>query len=324
MKYQDYYEILGVERNASAAEVKKSYRRLARKFHPDLNKSKEAEQKFKEITEAYEVLQDPEKRKRYDALGASWKDGQDFRPPPGWEHIFTGGAGRAGQGEDFSATGFSDFFEAIFGGADILSGAGGQGHQFSFAKSRGPQKGGDAEATITLSLKDLYEGGSKNINLEQTERDPHGSEVKSSKSYQVNIPVGLKEGGVIRLNGQGQKGARGGKDGDLLLRVHIAPDPELRVDGFDIHSSVPVSPWEAALGAKVQVNTLGGRVTLGIPQGSQSGARLRLRSLGLRKKAGEQGDHYVEVKIVIPKQLTDDERKLLMQLQEVSQFKPRG
>lgn len=346
VKFQDYYKTLDVERNASKEEIQKAYRKLARKYHPDVSKQKGAEEKFKQATEAYEVLKDPEKRKRYDMLGENWKAGQEFQPPPGWEQVFTqfgrgaggsggptfsfrtsGGAGPGGMG------GFSDFFEMLFGGAAGGGGAqsGGRGRMFEnafdFGGERGERayggsaKGESHEVEITVTLEEVYRGGTKAVQLEIVEQTPGGVQQRSLKTYQVKIPPGISEGGIIRLKGEGAKGPGGA--GDLRLKVKIAPHPRFKVDGTNVSTMVPIAPWEAVLGAKVPVQTLEGAVTVSIPAGSQGGQQLRLRGKGLRTKTGERGDMLAELKIVVPRAPSEQERERYEQLAKVSSFNPR-
>jgi curved DNA-binding protein len=315
VQYQDYYAILGVPRNANDEQIKAAYRKLARQYHPDVNKTKEAEDKFKQISEAHEVLKDPTKRQRYDALGSSWQNGQDFRPPPGAGYqydfdpnIFGGSAG---------GNAFSNFFEAIFG-ADAAFG------NRDFAGSRGVHHGNDLEAQIEITLREALIGGEKNISFDLVELDPYGREQRNKKNYKIKIPTGTVNGAVIRLAGQGASGHGGGQPGDLLLRVKISPDPKYSVNGKDLTMLLSVSPWEAALGGKIDFDHFGKKLSLNIPAGSQAGSRLRLRGHGLANKAGLGGDLYVQLQIVVPKNLSSAERDLFKQLAEVSRFNPRS
>ena len=328
-KFQDYYHSLGVARGATQDEIQGAYRTLARKYHPDMNKEPSAEAKFKEIGEAYEVLKDPEKRKKYDALGANWKQGQEFRPPPGWTgarpggtRVDFGGGGRGGA----SQSDFSDFFESIFGGVGGGGGGmGGGGGGFAnddFAEAmragraggggrgrRTPARAGQThEVEITISLADAFHGATRHISLSAT--DAEGEE--SSKSYDVRIPAGVTNGSTIRLSGQGGEGHAGGPSGDLLLKVNIAPDARFRIDPDHKHTliaALPIAAWEAALGAKVHLETLDGAITISVPPGSQSGQKLRIKGKGLPIKGDARGDLYAELRIVVPKSLTDEERK---------------
>lgn len=327
VKFQDYYETLGVSRTASQEEIRRAYRKLARKYHPDVNKSKDAGEKFKQINEAHEVLKDPEKRKKYEALGANWQAGQDFTPPPGWEGVHFEFQGRPGRGgmADFDlgglGGGFSDFFEMLFGQG--LRGFT-SGRQASGTKtSHGSTRGQDQEADITLSLEDAYRGASKSLTLQTPEQGPDGSPRQKSKQYAVKIPPGVTDGARIRLAGQGRAGIRGGKPGDLFLRVHIAPHPVFKLNGYDVSVHVPITPWEAALGAKVDVPTLDGSVKMTLSPGTQGGQRFRIRNKGLPQRGGERGDLYAIVQIAVPKTLTNKERELFEELGKCSSFNPR-
>lgn len=331
VKFQDYYETLGVSRSAKQEEINKAYRKLARKYHPDVNKDKGAEDQFKKINEAYEVLKDPDKRKRYDALGANWKAGQDFQPPPGWGGFDFGQQGpfrqqrrgpqpQGGASFDFGGFGggnFSEFFESIFGG-------GGAGTQFDFGGMQGQSsaRAQNQEAEITIPLEDAYHGATREISFQATEAAPNGGIRQMPKTFTVKIPPGISDGGKIRLAGQGARSANG-TAGDLILTVRIAPHSLYRLKGHDLESDLNVAPWEAALGIKVQVPTLDGPVTVAIPHGTSSGRRLRLRGKGLPKRGGERGDLYVEVKIAVPAELTARERELFEELASVSKFDPR-
>lgn len=327
--YQDYYNILGVPREATKEQISKAFRKLARKYHPDLNKSKEAEEKFKQINEANEVLGDTEKRKRYDALGANWQNGQEFQPPPGWEHMFSQFAG-AQKYQESSARGFggfTDFFSMMFGDSP-------QFESSSFEDSprhsqRGKRRqavareGEDFHASLTIGLEEAYRGTTKSISLEFATVNDRGLPDRVVKTYQVKIPAGTSDGSTIRLAGQGGKGAFGGADGDLLLKVNIAPHARFRLVDHDILITLPLAPWEAALGAKVKVAALDGNISLTIPHGSQSGQQLRLKGKGLPRKGKLPGDMLVELKIVVPKDLTKEETEFFQKLQALSLFQPR-
>ncbi len=323
MDYVDYYKILGVSKAATQDEIQRAYRKLARKFHPDINKDKDAEEQFKKINEANEVLKDPEKRKRYDTFGKDWQQG-GFQQPPGWDQ--SGGSPRGSEGFSkgsfrFSrdggysdAEGFSDFFNNLFGGG--------------FDSRQGSYRGFDMpgrshEAEITVSLSDIYHGATKAISLQSYESDQGGQVRPVTKTLQVKIPQGVTDGSVIRLAGQGEKGEGAGATGDLLLKINIAPDSRFRVDGHNLHSVVAVSPWEAALGTKVPIETIEGSVTLSIPKGSQNGRKLRLRGKGMPKRGESQGDIIVELEIRIPDKLTGEEERLLEELSRTSRFNPR-
>lgn len=316
VKFRDYYEILGVSRTATQDEIQRAYRKLARKYHPDVNKEPGAEEKFKEINEAYEVLKDPEKRKRYDQLGSHWKAGQDFTPPPGWDVRFEFGQGTGKTFEDIlfgfgggsGSSGFSDFFELLFGRARE---AGSKTSGFTSGFTR-VQDGSDREATIKISLEDAYYGAHKVITL------PHGQ-----KTYEVKIPAGIRPGQKIRLAGQGEPGIGGGRSGDLYLKIEIEPHPVYRLEGRDLYMNLPITPWEATLGGDVTVNTLGGTVTIRIPPGTQSGQKLRLKGKGMPNPKGEAGDLYAVVQIMVPRHLTSKEKELFEKLREVSKFNPR-
>lgn len=319
VRYQDYYKVLGVERSASTEEIQKAYRRLARKYHPDINKAADAEEKFKEINEANEVLSDPEKRKRYDLLGADWHAGQEFRPPPGWEQMFEQfssrgrRAGRGNQSAQFSfgnLGGFSDFFSALFGGEEPEP-----ARPSSWGSAR-PRTQPPQEADLTISLEEAVKGASKQIALETIEQSAGSRPQKKTKKYKVKIPSGVSEGSTIRLR------LAGGNT--LLLHLHFSPHPQFRVQGHDLLTTVALTPWEAVLGAKVQIPTLDGKVTLSIPAGSQSGQQLRLRGKGLPRSAQGRGDMLAELKITVPQKPSAQEKKLFEELAAVSSFNPRA
>jgi curved DNA-binding protein len=336
VKFRDYYQTLGVGRDASAKEIQRAFRKLAGQFHPDVNKDAGAEARFKEVNEAYEVLSDPEKRKRYDALGENWKAGQEFRPPPGYD--FRGDpreGGRfefrsaGGQGFDFRPGGqFSDFFEMFFGRPGTPGGGPGSGgsvnleellrqaqtHAGGVSGSNGGasahDEAQDVQAELTLTLEEAYLGGTRQLQL-------RGSD-GATRTLDVKIPPGARGGTTMRLRGQGQAG------GDLLIKLALAPHPRFTVDGYDLTTTVDVSPADAALGAKVEAPTLDGQVTLTVPAGTSSGTKLRLRGKGLVKRGGARGDLYVTLRIVAPRELSDEERKLYEKLRELSQHERSG
>ena len=328
VKFKDYYEILGIPRTSSAEEIKKTYRKLARKYHPDINKAAGAEARFKEIGEAYEVLSDPEKRGRYDQLGRNWQAGQDFRPPPDFGggpfeyHGAPGGGGRGFKGQDMGE--FSDFFEMLFGqqfGNRAPRGAAqnmwGDGEEFS------PQ-GQDQEAEISITLEEACHGSTKSISLQTSHQDPRARVQAHTRTYQVKIPPGISEGARIRLAGQGGTSLGGGTAGDLYLTIHIAPHPIFKVDGNNLEIDCLLAPWEAALGAKVAIPTLQGQAFITIPPGTESGQRLRLRGKGMPQKRGlEPGDLVAIIKIIVPRQMSAKEKSLFEELAKVSTFSPR-
>jgi curved DNA-binding protein len=335
VKFQDYYETLGVSRDASQQDIQQAYRKLARKYHPDINKDSGSEDKFKQISEAYEVLRDPDKRKKYDQLGENWKMGEDFTPPPGWDF---GGGGNArtrtfrfdGFGDGGGMGGFSDFFRSIFGGA---GGAGGGGFdpfdlfnqaegQEDLRRSAGGGRSGrgqDQEAELPVSLEEAYLGAKKTISVDQ-EAYGIGGRQGGQKHLDVTIPAGIKDGQKLRLSGQADTGL--GPAGDLYLKVRIKPHPKFRVDGADIETDLPLTPWDAALGAEVQVPIIGGKANMKIPAGTHSGKRFRLRGKGLRKDKNQHGDLYAVAKIVVPKKLSSRERELFEALRAESDFSP--
>lgn len=303
LDYKDYYKIMGVDADASQDEIKRAYRKLARKYHPDVSSEAEAERRFKEVGEAYEVLKDPEKRAAYDQLGSNWQQGQEFRPPPGWEGGFQGGG---------SSSGFSDFFESLFG----------QG----FASSGRPthssrQRGEDQQATITVDLEDSYQGARRSIRLSQPEMGRNGQWQSREKTLNVTIPKGIRSGQKIRLAKQGNPGPGGGPAGDLLLEVSIRQHRLYQLEGADVTLKLPITPWEAALGSTVKVPTPAGKVDLKIAAGSQSGQRLRLKGRGLPGK--QPGDFYVVLNVVMPKVRTDEDRALFEQMSRQMAFEPR-
>ena len=288
VKFRDYYEVLGVPRTASADDIKRAYRQLARKHHPDLQPAAErarAAERFKEINEAYEVLSDPDKRAKYDALGANWKGGMDFTPPPGGAGVRTE---RIAWDDD--GAGFSDFFASIFG----RSAGGGSGRSARGA-TRITIPGNDVEATLPLSLDEMLRGGRRRVTVD-------------GKSVDVTIPLGVRDGTMLRLAGQGEPGIDGGPPGDLYLHARLIPHPRYRVVGDDLELELPLWPWQAVLGGPISVETPDGQVTLKVPPGTQSGRRLRLRGRGLPRADGSRGDLYAAARIVVPERPTDAER----------------
>lgn len=314
MEYIDYYKTLGVERSASNDEIKAAYRRLARKYHPDVSKEADAEAKFKEVGEAYEVLRDSEKRAAYDQLGPNWKAGQEFRAPPGWSSQFNFGGGGG-------ADPFSDFFSELFGKRAKRPGGGGFGPQgFSGAK-RGPGRAGRQTAPadvqkIQVPLEEAYSGTERSLRL--SEQQPNGQ--TDVRTLKVRIPAGVTDGQRIRLGGQGSQTRRG--RGDLYLEVSLAPHSLFQVDGKDVTLELPLAPWEAALGATVSVPTLGGDVDMRIPAGAKPGSKMRLRGRGLGKDA--PGDQYCVLRVAVPPATTDEQRELYESMATTFDFDPRA
>ncbi|BDQ35224.1 DnaJ C-terminal domain-containing protein [Pseudodesulfovibrio portus] len=322
MEYKDYYKLLGVSRSASKDEVSKAFKKLARKYHPDLNPNDAgAEAKFKEINEAYEVLKDEKKRKLYDQFGSNWEHGQNFQPPPGYENMDFGGfGGFAGGG---SGAGFSDFFETIFGGGGGSFRGGFQqgGYQQGGFQQR-PRRGADAEASYELTLEEAYRGGKKSITLQEQVHGPEGVPRMTTKTLEVTVPPGIKDGQKIRLAGQGNPGMSGGPKGDLYLKIRLMPHHMFKVADADIILDLPLAPWEAALGASLRIPTLDGAVEMKIPPGIGSGKKLRIKGRGLGSGA-KKGDQYVRIMIQVPERLSEAERELMEKLRAASEFKPR-
>jgi curved DNA-binding protein len=309
--YKDYYAILGVERNASSEEIRKIYRKLARQYHPDLNKTPEAEKRYLEINEAYEVLKDPEKRAKYDQLGSRWQEGDSVSPPPGWSSSSGGGFDFGGSGP--FGGGFSDFFNMFFGGMGGFGGA--RGEPF-YGASGGSQKPRNQEFPLEITLREAAEGTTRRLTLEEGNGN--------RRNLSVRIPPGVAEGSKVRLAGKGASAPGGGEAGDLYLRIHLLPDPLFKPEGRDLHTLIKLAPWEASLGAKITVPTLEGDVVMTIPPGTQSGMVFRLKHKGLPRRKGERGHLFVKTEIAIPKHLSPREKELLEQLSRESSFKPRG
>ena len=308
MKYKDYYAILGVARDATADDIKKAYRKLARKYHPDVSKESGAEEKFKEIGEAYETLKDPEKRAAYDQLGR-YQSGQEFRPPPDWErqfhtHFEPGDAG-------FDDLDLADLFAGLTGRFRARGGG----------NVRMP--GEDYEMTAELTLEQAARGTELDVNLSVVERDARGVPRRGQRSFKVRIAKGATHGQRLRVPGKGGKGSNGGRDGDLYLNIILKPHPLYRPDGHDLYIDLPLAPWEAVLGATVKVPTLAGPVNLKVRPGTQAGQRLRLAGRGLPKPRGGEGDLYAIVQIAVPEAPTERERGLFNELAQVSRFNPR-
>lgn len=310
MEFRDYYQTLGVEKTATADEVKKAYRKLARKYHPDVSKEPDAESRMKAINEANEVLSDPEKRALYDQLGNRYKAGQDFQPPPDW------GAGFEFSGNDFAGADMddvSDFFASLFGHAS----RGARSARSGTFRARGE----DHHAKVLIDLTDAYQGATRTISLRMPYIDDHGHVAMREHKLNVRIPVGVKEGQHIRLAGQGAPGPGGGAAGDLFLEIHFRPDARYRVEGRDVHETVRVAPWEAALGATIEAPTPSGPVQVKVPPGSQTGRKLRLKARGI--PGNPPGDLYVVLEVVLPPADTDAARQLYEAMARELAFDPR-
>jgi len=313
MEFKDYYATLGVDRSASPEDIKRAYRKLARKYHPDVSKEADAEARFKEVSEAYEALSDPEKRAAYDEVGRRYRRGQEFQPPPGWDsgYEYSGRGFGPEEGMDFS-----DFFESLFGRATRAAPG---------AAQRGPvhAAGGDHHAKIVIDLEDAYRGARRTVSLRVPVTDAQGRTTLQERQLDVNIPKGMREGQHLRLAGQGGPGSGGGPAGDLYLEIAFRPHPHFRVDGRDVYLDLPVTPWEAALGAQVDAPTPDGRVQLGIPSGSAPGRKLRLKGKGL--PGNPPGDMYAVLHIVAPPATTEASKEAYAALARAfPHFDPRG
>ena len=297
MKYKDYYAALGVPRDADAEQIKKAYRKLARAHHPDMSKAPEAEARFKDVAEAYQTLKDPEKRAAYDELGRR-PAGEEFAPPPQWTREFGGGA------QSFEDIDLADLLDAL-----------GRGHRGGARRGPVAMHGRDYETTVRVSLEDAHRGARLNLDL---------SDEGGGRTLEVTIPAGVSEGQKLRLRGKGGKGRNGGPDGDIYLHITLVPHAVFRPDQHDLHFDLALAPWEAALGAEVEVPTLDGPVLLTVPPGTRSGRKLRLRGRGLANGRGGHGDLYANVRIDVPTTLSDRERELFNQLADASRFNPRA
>ena len=346
VRYKDYYEILGVPRTASEADIKKAFRKLAREYHPDVAKNKkQAEEKFKDLNEAYEVLGDPQKRKKYDELGPNWSSGSEFRAPPGWESYSGAGGfpGRGPRGEEFEfhfgGTGFSDFFEQLFGSRGGRGG-GGFGRPGGVAEEDLAERGRDIEGDIMVTLEEAMRGSVRSVTVRRGvacehcggtgQRARHAcnvcggtGQVTKTETYQVKIPAGVSEGQRLRVAGRGEAGQGGGAAGDLYLRVRFAKHPDFEVSGANLVYEAQLAPWEAVLGTNISVPTLNGGVNIKIPPGTHSGQKLRVRGRGLPLRGSDSGDLIVVTSIEVPSQVNDSERKLWEQLAKESKFNPR-
>ncbi len=317
MNYKDYYKTLGISKKATAAQIKKEYRKLARKYHPDVNKASDAEQKFKELGEAYEVLKDPEKRKLYDQYGADWKTGKEREQYQKQQQYQDAGFGSGGGGFDFgggfeNAGQYSDFFESLFGG-------GRQGGRSS--RQNVQQKGEDINASIVIPLEDAFQGASRKITFETPSISPDGQRINKKVSLNVKIPKGIKNGQKIRLAGQGSDGYNGGAAGDMYIKIEFEKHRTFSVEGADVYVNLPLAPWEAALGAQVNVPTPAGNIKLTIPEGSVQGKKLRLKGKGIPAK--QAGDLYVVVNIVLPPASDEKARKVYEEMKNLN-FNPRA
>jgi curved DNA-binding protein len=312
MEYKDYYKIMGVTRKAKPDEIKRSYRKLARKYHPDVSKEANAEAKFKELQEAYAVLKDPEKRAAYDQLGSNWKSQQEFRPPPEWGQQFGGFQFHSDfGGGGGAASGFSDFFDSLFGGGFTRGRAGGARREF---KARGQ----DVHSKIAISLEDAFNGTTQTIRLQIPEINQQGMQHFTTKTLKVKIPQGIATGQQIRLTGQGGEGVGGGPNGDLYLEITFRPHHLFNVEGKDVYLTLPLTPWEAALGAKITIPTLAAKVEMKVPVGTQSGTKMRLKGKGF-----PGGDQYVTFQIKVPVPQNEQERQLYATMARDMNFNPR-
>ena len=311
MEFKDYYEVMGVARDATQDEIKRSYRKLARKYHPDVSKESDAEARFKELGEAYEVLKDPEKRAAYDQLGANWQGGQDFNAPPDWDagFEFSGGGFTGGDASDYS-----DFFESLFGQGYAAQGGG--------RRAGFHARGQDRHAKILVDLEDSFSGATRAINLQVPELTPDGHVTTRTRTLNIKIPKGIRDGQKIRLAGQGDPGQGKAAAGDLYLEIDFKPHGLYHAEAHDLYLDLPVAPWEAALGATVKVPTPEGVVELKVPAGSAQGKKMRLKGRGIPAK--QPGDLYVVLQIALPEADTAKAKKLYQQMQDELNFNPRS
>lgn len=309
MEFKDYYKTLNISRDAKEEDIKRAYRKLARKYHPDVSKESNAEEKFKNVQEAYEVLKDAKKRAAYDQLGSHWKSGQEFRPPPNWQGFSQGGS----PFEDVSD--FSDFFNSIFGDQVHT-------HRTSSRRYPSSQRGQDERAKVSISLEDAYHGGTKMIQLQVPVADNRGRVSHQSRTLKMTIPAGITSGQQLRLAKQGSPGMGNGQPGDLYLEIEIEPHRLFTLQERDVSLTLPITPWEAVLGAKIKVPTLGGHVELKIAPGSQAGQKLRLKGRGL-STASTKGDQYIVLKIIVPPVTSENERALYEKMAKEIHFNPR-
>lgn len=312
MEFRDYYKTMGVGRDATQEEIKRAYRKLARKYHPDVSQEPDAERRFKEVGEAYEVLKDPQKRAAYDQLGMNWKAGQEFRPPPDWgdSFAFGGGIHRGGTGAVFS-----DFFESLFGHGGFATGLGGM-------PRGGRARGEDHHARVLIDLVDAFNGARRSLTLQIPGFDARGHWGIHSRTLNVRIPKGIHQGQQIRLSGQGAPGPGGGGAGDLYLEVEFRPHPLYSIEGRDLYLDLPVAPWEAALGAKIKAPTPEGMIDLRIPAGSGAGKKLRLKGRGI--PGSPPGDLYAVLQIALPPADSEQAQHLYRQMEETLRFNPRA
>ncbi|NOX08814.1 MAG: DnaJ domain-containing protein [Gammaproteobacteria bacterium] len=310
MDFKDYYKIMGVERNATQDEIKRAYKKLARKYHPDVSAATDAEDRFKELGEAYEALKDPEKRAAYDQLGANWKNGQDFNPPPDWDDGFEFRGGNAGNAADYS-----DFFESLFGQKF-------QSTQTSSRHTGFHARGEDHHARVFIDIEDAYQGATRSISLQTPKVDSHGRIVTKQRTLNIKIPKGVKQGQRIRLSGQGSAGTGNAQPGDLYLEINFKPHSIYRVDAHDVYIDLPLTPWEAALGATIKVPTPAGIVDLKIPENTSTGRKLRMKGRGIPAKS--PGDLYVVPQITLPPADSDVAKALYHKMEQELAYNPRS